>query len=151
MTATNHALTGAIIGLSIHQPGIAMIAAFLSHFILDALPHFSFANPHERSPRFIRLLVVDTFFCGLIVLVLISVLPSYWLLASICAFLATSPDFMWAPDFFRSLRGGRENHQSNMIKTFHSQIQWFARPSGAAVEFIWASGAIVLLAKLLTI
>ena len=33
MRATNHALTGAIIGLTVQNPWVALPAAFLSHFV----------------------------------------------------------------------------------------------------------------------
>ena len=42
MTATNHALSGALIGLAVMQPILALPLAFVSHFMLDAVPHFGF-------------------------------------------------------------------------------------------------------------
>jgi hypothetical protein len=44
MTATNHAITGAIIAVVIDKPVIALPLALLSHFAQDALPHFGYAG-----------------------------------------------------------------------------------------------------------
>ena len=46
MTATNHALTGAIIGLVIGEPVLAIALAFASHFICDALPPVGSQDPN---------------------------------------------------------------------------------------------------------
>jgi len=48
MTATNHALTGAAIGLLVGEPLIAVPAAIASHFICDALPHYGRVGPDSR-------------------------------------------------------------------------------------------------------
>lgn len=39
MLLTIHATTGALIGQQINNPGLAFILAFISHFILDMVPH----------------------------------------------------------------------------------------------------------------
>lgn len=148
MTATNHALTGALVGLSIGHPA-AMPLAIASHFVLDALPHYSDERLQVSSKAFARLLVVEALLCFMIVLLLFLARPEHWLLAIVCAFLATSPDFMWAGRFFRARRGNDELILRNAIMRFHSWIQWFERPIGAFVEVVWFLGAGVLLANML--
>lgn len=49
MTATNHALTGAAIGLLVGEPLIAVPAAIASHFICDALPHYGRVGPDSKT------------------------------------------------------------------------------------------------------
>jgi hypothetical protein len=38
MTATNQVLTGAVLGMVLANPWVALPAAFLSHFVLDSVP-----------------------------------------------------------------------------------------------------------------
>src|SRR5436305_4998475 len=98
MTATNHALTGAIIGFVVGQPWLAVPVAIASHFVCDALPHFGSSQPEKsrlRSTRFRNYLLVEAALCGLLVLGLFVVHPWHWWLAAICAFSAAAPDFLW--------------------------------------------------------
>lgn len=148
MVATNHALTGALIGLSVGHP-VALPLAFFSHFLLDAIPHYGEEPDHIKSRRFIIQLFIDASLCGALVLLLGVSAPANWLLAAGCAFLAASPDFMWIPKFLRARRGLPEESSDSIIIRFHSWIQWFQRPIGAAVEVVWVAGSLLVLAKLL--
>ena len=149
MIAINHALTGALIGLVSGQPLVALPAALLSHFVCDALPHYGNSKGNDtylRSKTFATQLTVDISLCFALVLVLFVVQPQHWLLASFCAFIATSPDFAWLPGYIRSRRGGsyKVPGQNWAVKAA-STIQWFERPIGGVVEAAWGTGAIVLL------
>lgn len=146
MTATNHALTGAIIGLAVGQPAIAVPAAFASHFICDALPHYGSAQPNKalKTAGFRNYLVADASLCFLLVLILAFTRPPYWQLASLCAFLAASPDFFWINKYV-TVRAGRA-WKPNAFSRFAVGIQWFQRPIGAAVEVAWFIAAIIVLA-----
>lgn len=150
MTATNHALTGAIVGLSISNPYLAIPLAFLSHFALDALPHFDYANIKRVLPtnRFLRNLVIDVSLCVLLVVSLFFSNSVNWLLASICAFVATSPDLAWAADFFRARKGRRQKKHQGLLVAFHAKVQWFQRPIGAFVEIAWLISCIYVIAFL---
>lgn len=146
MTATNHALTGSLLGLIIGEPLLAIPAAFVSHFVCDALPHYGSADPPDKvlkTNRFRNYLMVEASLCGLLVLVLMFTRPEHWLLASICAFTAASPDFFWLPRYLKT-RAGRK-WQPGVFSKFAREIQWFQRPIGAVVEVAWFSGCIVLL------
>lgn len=149
MTATNHALTGAIIGLVVAHP-VALPMAFLSHYALDAVPHFGWPGNEDKrlkSNVFRNYLFIEAFICFCIVLVLFLSQPSNWLLASICAFLAALPDWF----SFGRYRNGRRGvqHAPNMYERFASKIQWFEKPIGGAVEAAWALGAVIILANIL--
>ena len=145
MTATNHALTGALIGLADGNPWIALPAAVASHFICDALPHFGIGHNAAGTGWFKRLLVVEACLCLSIVIGLAVFQPHHWLLAAGCAFLATSPDFMWINKYRRAQAGQKTPDNTIMLMRFHATIQWFERPIGAFVEAVWAFGALVLL------
>lgn len=137
MTATNHALTGAIIGLSVHQPVAAMVLAIGSHFVLDAIPHFALRKDKHGSRGFRYYLIAEVLLCVALVAFLLMIRPQYWLLAALCAFLAASPDFMWAPGFFKAQNGREYRKPTYALARFHSAIQWFQRPIGAVVELAW--------------
>lgn len=140
MRAINHALTGAAIGLAVGNPAVAAPAAFLSHFALDAIPHYDTDEDNSkklRSAWFRKLLLADAVLCGLLVAGLVLSRPNHWLIAAICAFLATSPDFMWLNGFIKANTGRKVPPHKNLFVKFHSKVQWFTSPIGALVEATW--------------
>jgi hypothetical protein len=150
MTATNHALTGAVIGLVTGQPLIALPAALASHFICDALPHFGSASPPQvklRTNNFRNYLIVEFCLCVLLVAVLAIFHPEHWFLASVCAFLATSPDLLSINRYLKTRRG--EHWKRSLYGKFACGIQWFERPIGAAVEAAWFVAGIVVIVPFL--
>lgn len=151
MTATNHALTGAGIGLAVGSPWIALPAALLSHFVCDAIPHYTDHTIKPSSRQFAIYLLFDVSGAIAVATFLFVLKPQAWFLACWCAFLATSPDLMWAQLFYRAQKTGKEVRPTHKLARFHHKIQWFTKPIGAVVEYAWAFGAIVLLAKLVVI
>lgn len=150
MTATNHALTGALIGLIVGEPLLAVPLAVVSHFVCDTLPHYGSAEPSEKvlkTNRFRNYLIVEAVLCFILVVVLALARPEHWLLAAVCAFAAASPDFLWIPRYLTT-RSGRK-WRPNLFSRFAVRIQWFQRPSGAVVEAAWFIGCIVLLVPFL--
>lgn len=149
MIAINHALSGAVIGLTITNPVVALLSALLSHFVVDVIPHFGSENDESftKSTFFSRLLIIDFMACVLLVVCLMVSWPENWLLASICAFLATSPDLLWI-NKYRAVRSGR-SWQPNAFLRWAARIQWYQRPSGAVVEIIWFGVLSIILFKLI--
>ena len=150
MTATNHALTGAFIGLSLGNPLLALPAAFLSHFVCDALPHFNVPGETDEkrigSKSFFYIQIVGgAILCAVIVLLLALWHPRNWLLAAICAFLAASPDLLSAQRFVHVKRTGKDIKDRWWFWRFHAVIQWFEKPIGAVVEVAWLIGMVLLL------
>lgn len=146
MTATNHALTGALIGLVVGQPLLAVPAAVLSHFVCDAIPHWTPETPEDErlsSNSFRNYLVVEALLCFLLVVVLAVVRPEHWLSAAVCAFAAASPDFMWIPRYLKTRAG--KVWKPNRFEKLAQDIQWFTKPIGAVVEIAWFFGCIILL------
>jgi len=142
MTAPNHALTGALIGLSISNPAVALPLAFLSHFACDAIPHYDPPETDQAkrltSRRFLyEFLVAGAFLCFLLVLLLALAHPKHWLTAAGCAFLAASPDLFWIPRFLHSKRTGKDRPPTNGFLKFHSWIQWRTGPHLLLVEAVW--------------
>ncbi len=147
MRAINHALTGGFLGLAIGRPLVAVPLAIASHFVCDALPHYDSSLPamqRLKTRLFQNQLLIDAALCVLFVLVLVVFRPQHWLLAAMCAFLATSPDLLWI-NMYRHTRSGRP-WRRNWYTTFAGRIQWFQRPIGALVEVAWFIAGIVLLA-----
>jgi hypothetical protein len=136
MRAINHAMTGAIIGLSAAAP-IAIPLALVSHYAMDALPHEG--NLKITDKRYMQILGVDITLCLVLVLIIFLVRPRYWWLAIICAFLATSPDFMWfSYHKDRIAKIPKPIAERHALVRLHSKVQWFQRPIGVVAEVIWA-------------
>ena len=154
MRAINHALTGAVIGLTIDNPALAMLAAFASHFVCDMIPHHGFKINNEAKQRsvlagnfFKYTLYADATLCFLVVAILVVTKPHNWLSACICAFLAASPDFL-SISIYRDAKANKMPSR-NALQRFLSKIQWFERPSGAIVEVAWFLGFSFLLFQLI--
>ncbi|HVW23420.1 MAG TPA: hypothetical protein VHB51_02990 [Candidatus Saccharimonadales bacterium] len=150
MTATNHALTGAILGLAVGNPWVALPAAFVSHFVCDAIPHYdvSHGSNEEKiaSRTFFYVQIVGGLIgCVALVAVLVISQPAHWLLACICAFLAASPDLLAIPRFQSVKRGGKDLLDRWWFWRFHHNIQWFQKPIGWPVELAWFAGALILI------
>jgi hypothetical protein len=150
VTAPNHALTGALIGLTVHEPLLAAPLAFLSHFACDAVPHYDPSTPDGvgrlSSKEFIRdFLVIGGSLCILLIIVLAVTRPQYWLLAAICAFLATSPDLFWLPRFLRIMRTHTDRPHRSWFLRFHARIQWKTGPNLWWTEALWAIACVSLL------
>ena len=56
MLLTNHVLSGALIGARARGPGQAFTAGVVSHFVLDAIPHW---GEWGSKRRFLRVAVTD--------------------------------------------------------------------------------------------
>lgn len=149
MTATNHALTGAIIGLTVANPWVAIPAAFLSHFICDIIPHFGVADEEVGKLWFRYYLAGEAFCCLAVVLVLYSMHPAGWVAASFAAFAATTPDFASIRQFWYAYQGRSSQYTRGVCMRFLARTQWFQRPIGAAVELVWFACALYILSTIL--
>jgi hypothetical protein len=137
MTAINHSLTGALIGLTVVAPAVAIPLALLSHFVLDSVPHFGYKYHTKNgiSRSFINYLVVEATLCTSLVIAIALNKPIHWQLAVICAFLAASPDFLSFNRFYKGLKG--LPWKPSLYSKFAAVIQWFEKPIGIVVEAVW--------------
>jgi hypothetical protein len=154
MRAINHALTGAIIGLAVGEPLVAVPSALVSHFLCDMIPHYDGVQPGEenklqwiRSKSFRYMLYADAALCVSLVMVLALRHPAHWQLAAVCAFIATSPDLLYIRRYLQIK--ARKSVRSSRLVQWTIGIQWFQRPIGAVVEVAWFIGAVALLVPFL--
>lgn len=148
MTATNHVITGIVLATAIRQPAIALPLAFVSHFVLDAIPHFgNHKLTHGKVQNFSIFLAVDMAIAASLLLVTFFLAPQGWQAMVAAGVLAASPDLMWVPEYISMLRSKPEP-KKNWIKNFHSRIQCES-PSGAIIELVWFFGMMYLLAVLI--
>lgn len=148
MTATNHALTGAIIGTLVVNPVLAVILAVLSHFVLDGIPHYD-SEGRVVTKAFDKYLIIDALLCISLVVLLYINSPQYWFLPAVCAFVAVSPDFMWSKAYMDSKREHNFVKPKHLLARIHAKVQWFQRPIGWVVEVCWLLGAAYILAKII--
>lgn len=141
MTAPNHALTGALIGMAVGNPVLAVALAFLSHFVCDAIPHYD--PPGDAAHRIsskrliIEQILIGGAICFFLVVCLALAQPGHWLLAAICAFAATSPDFFWIPRWLHVRKTHHDLSRMNPFLRFHAWIQWKTGPRLIALELAW--------------
>ncbi|MEI7683049.1 MAG: hypothetical protein WCJ24_01960 [Candidatus Saccharibacteria bacterium] len=135
MTATNHAVTGALVATFVHIPVLAIPLAFASHFALDALPHFDYPASDCHSLKFFIWLVADIGFALSILTTLLILKPPGVYLLLTCSFVSMSPDLMWAYYISYKRNVGIKNWPR--IAKFHKLIQTHTNSKLWPVEMIW--------------
>jgi len=140
MTATSHALTGAMIATLVRQPLLAIPLAFLSHFVCDALPHFGVDMKFGDKTMRRWLLIDGSFVLSFAALLLLIGVRDPVLLA-ICGFTAISPDLVWFVNGLRKLPQSSERAFSK----FHRAIQKYEFKLGIFVDIAWSLGIFALI------
>ena len=109
MLETPHAIVAASIAVKIGNPYLAIPLSFISHFVLDEVPHW---NPHITSktgdvkvidPKSFKLILADSILALVSgIYIAASVLPDTRkaLLILVCCFVAVLPDLVEAPYIF---------------------------------------------------
>ena len=94
MTLTPHLLLGAAIGSKIGNLPLAIVLAFLSHYLLDLIPHIEYPIDNiskkqwrKSLPDFLRVFL-DFSFGGLLILIFSNNQPIIY----VCALVALIPD-----------------------------------------------------------
>ncbi len=150
MIATNHALTGAVIGLTLGKPWMAVPTALLSHYVCDMLPHYHSPQPDAvllKSKGFRNYLLAEAGLCTTIVVILALAQPDHWFLAAVCAFIAAAPDLLSINRYLKERQG--RPWKPGWYTGFAKRIQWFERPIGVVVETAWFIGSCTLFGTLL--
>lgn len=143
MTATNHALFGAIVVTVIPNPLIGLPAAFLAHLLLDAAPHFGVAYYDDVKQRngsrlFQAVILIDSLLLLLGLAVLIGApdvaVSKMYLAAGAIACMA--PDIAWIYRAVGEHRSGKTK-PANKFNHFHSKVQWGEFSWGWTLEIAW--------------
>lgn len=140
MTASNHVVTGALIGSLTHNYWLALPIAFCMHFVLDSLPHIDYPADSTTDKKFFICLAIDTGIAASFLLSLILLQPHYWPLLVISGIACASPDLMWLKyQIIDKLRGKTKPWW--WLPRFHSYIQkrvgW--SPAYVGSEMVWLS------------
>ena len=146
-------MTGAAIAIAVRQPLLIVPLAFMSHFVLDALPHFGIYEDdvikRNASLLFRSVVSADT----LAVITLMATLPFVihhgvaWWVILLGMLSAISPDFVWIYRFFNEIKT-KQWKPGNRFVRFHQKIQWQERPWGLAVELVWVAFIALSLTKI---
>lgn len=150
MTGLNHGLTGAVIALAVKNPYIAVPAAFLSHFVVDVIPHWDYGASFKEASVFSRkfnLFLTSDFLISVLAMVILGItFPAHKWLIWACMIAAASPDLMWA--YYRLYVEHLRKQVPSLgpIARFHDVLQWSHTAGGLYVEIIWAIFMIGLLA-----
>lgn len=149
MTATNHGLAGALIGLAVTQPAIALPLAFASHFALDSVPHFGiqFYESEKKKKLFHRYLLVDALLLSILIISLY-LAGAGWLVFA-CLFLAGCPDFVQAYKYIFQPKFRAHPTQEHWFTRFHKNIQKSETEKGIFIEAPLAVVFSLLIAYLL--
>ncbi|NLA43656.1 hypothetical protein GX865_05970 [Candidatus Saccharibacteria bacterium] len=131
MIGINHTMAGVIIAATVPAPLIP-VAALISHFVMDAFPHFGNSEtvkPYTKSFKW--LLIFDAFLCFLALAGGFWLFPDKLALLILGTFFATLPDFLWL------LKG--KIRWLNPYFSFAQKIQWAESPDGWTYEIIYFS------------
>lgn len=147
MTASNHVVAGAVIAAAVPQAAIALPLAFVSHFIMDALPHYGDTDKHSWLNRHFKYVLGIDLLLTLIFLIGLTVFqPANWGLLALGGLVAVSPDVLWLPYFLADLKHEQKEH-SKLAKLL-KWIQWGERPWGIYIEGAVLIGLLAILAAL---
>lgn len=142
MTAVNHVMTGAVIALAVKQPELAVVLAFISHYVCDVIPHFGIYedNVLRRNASMFFRIVLGISLVGMIVaLILIPNIAAGKVSALtifVCMAVAILPDAAWVPQFFHEVRT-KKTRLAGKYSAWHQKIQWFEQPIGLIIEGCW--------------
>ncbi len=150
MNTLNHAAAGAGISLAVSQPLLALPMAFVSHFVLDALPHHGHPNNggYIEALKHKRLTYFSLGYESVGLVFLISLLfgqPWYVWMAGI---IAVSPNLKWPYRYWFYERKGNLPPEADALTKFHQWVQWCERPWGIAVEICFSIFILFTVARL---
>ncbi len=152
MTGTNHAITGAVIALTVKQPAIAVPLSFISHFFQDLVPHFDFFSGPNQEHLFERkfniVLITDFLLSVTLMVVLAFLFPAQkWLIWG-CMVAAACPDLAQA--YYHLYLGKIKKQKPNFdpISKLHYKLQWSSTPQGLVVEVLWAVAGLYIISRL---
>lgn len=135
MTETNHVTTGALIAVVIDKPVIALPLALLSHFVLDAIPHYGYEGSGYGEAFKHRALYVEQAVSLTALVFILFMIRDQGFVVYLAGLIALLPDFMWPYRYFFFERVGK-TPPGGPITKFHQWVQWWEKPAGIVPEII---------------
>src|SRR3990167_2352233 len=132
MTATNHTLTGAVIALTLKNPALAVPLAFVSHFVLDAIPHFGVPPDQLVLKKYYKIVAADLTTAALLAGILLIMFNNHFWLVFGCMALSAGPDIVWW--FYRKNLEKDNKTGLDLLTRFHWWIQWKEFSKGIYIE-----------------
>jgi hypothetical protein len=131
MLLTVHTIAGAAVGLAVHNPVLSAPIAFATHILLDAVPHWNYPVPKEKSIQGFW----QSFGPDMLATILVSVGLIVW-------FWTVWPLVVWGiawaclPDFLTLYQKAKPWSQwFKWYYKLHNQAQWeVARGPGLAIQ-----------------
>ncbi|MFZ1360975.1 MAG: hypothetical protein WAS27_03075 [Candidatus Saccharimonadales bacterium] len=133
MIGLNHAGTGIIIALTVKRPELAIPLAFVSHFVLDMIPHSRVAHNKTIMAPY---LVVEALGATILTVVCMVAFPASAPLIMACAFAAYLPDLLW-PFYYGYGVNLAQTQGFKQFFAFHKSIQWSETYRGWLVELLY--------------
>lgn len=108
-----HVAVGSAIAIKIGNPALAIPLAFVSHFVLDQIPHWNphfytetqkFGKPKKESTYFALADVGIALAFGLIIALIVLPDINKSILILLCSFVSVLPDLIKSPYFFLKVR-----------------------------------------------
>lgn len=144
MTGFSHSATGVVIALAVHNPAWALPLALVSHFVLDAIPHYGDDQLNGANKAFRRFILIDAIFGFGIAILMFALMPERRLAIALCAALATVPDLMWLPNHIRQTQNLPSKPHNGLMR-WHHKIQFEHPVWGVVTEAIWLLGMLSFL------
>ncbi|HWB38859.1 MAG TPA: hypothetical protein VG604_01310 [Candidatus Saccharimonadales bacterium] len=130
MTGVNHGLTGGLIGKLLPLP-LVIPVAFVSHFVLDMLPHYGISHKkRDRSMFWKVFFTLDTL--ATLGLAIYAVAQKHYTMF-LGGLAATMPDYVWVAHVI-STRSFNLSSSKNRFSKWHASIQGLERPWGLWIE-----------------
>lgn len=136
MISLNHVLAGTAIGLAVKQPALAIPLAFLSHFVLDTIPHFSYEWP---GWSFRRIWAIDAVLSAITIVLLCAAAPDLALAIIAGGVFAELPDVLWL--YENLVIKAKSQH---WFFRFHRKIQWSESQRGLLLEIGYAVALVMV-------
>jgi len=119
MFATNHGLAGIVIGATLSAP-VAVPIAFVSHFIMDAIPHYGVDGKTRNSNlNYQKIVHIDTAIA--LSFAVITAAVGRWDMFFV-GWVAYSPDIYWVYMHFKEKKNF-DLKPNNKFAKFHQKIQ----------------------------
>ena len=117
MLSTPHLLAGAAIVTLVPDPNLSLPLSFISHFVLDAIPHWDGGGPKPPFNKKDYLRVGGDYVFGVLLVFLLTLGNGNQILILVGAVLATLPDFIHGASKFLNLP------ILDTFAKFHSKLQ----------------------------